>query len=159
MRKARNYTLQQISDLSGVPLQTVRRIFEGTTADPGITTISAIVDALGYTLNDLTNDVDLSPSVYESARAQRNNQPMTYQNFRNDALNAMRSAAADIYANEAVKALHSQLKWWRAVCLVLVFLVALWFTWDVTHPTMGFIQYEVSAETQNTTSAYRIDIC
>lgn len=50
MRKARNYTLQQISDLSGVPLQTVRRIFEGTTVDPGITTINAIVNALRYTL-------------------------------------------------------------------------------------------------------------
>lgn len=46
-------TYQDIADKSGVPLSTVKRIFSGRTPDPGVTTVIAIVEAMGGTADDI----------------------------------------------------------------------------------------------------------
>lgn len=49
-------TYQDIADKSGVPLSTVKRIFSGRTPDPGVTTVIAIVEAMGGTADDIKGD-------------------------------------------------------------------------------------------------------
>ena len=46
-------TYQDIADKSGVPISTVKRIFSGRTPDPGVTTVIAIVEAMGGTADDI----------------------------------------------------------------------------------------------------------
>lgn len=46
-KKEQRLTLQQISDMSGVPKRTVDDIFSGHTANPRIDTLCAIEQALG----------------------------------------------------------------------------------------------------------------
>lgn len=53
LKEARKLTNQQIADLSGVPLSTVTRIFNGQTDNPSFQTITDIVTALGGSLDEI----------------------------------------------------------------------------------------------------------
>lgn len=46
-------TTRQIAELSGVPEPTLEKLFSGATREPKLETVRAVVQALGYTLNDL----------------------------------------------------------------------------------------------------------
>jgi transcriptional regulator with XRE-family HTH domain len=54
--KANNITYQQLSDMSGIPLNTIKNIFRGKTQNPRIDTMQAIERALG-----LSADTKKSP--------------------------------------------------------------------------------------------------
>ena len=53
LKAEKKLTNQQIADLSGVPLSTVTRIFNGQTDNPNIQTVEDIVNALGGSLDNL----------------------------------------------------------------------------------------------------------
>ena len=54
LKTQKGMTNQQIADLSGVPLSTVTRIFNGQTDNPNIQTLEDIVKGMGITLEDVT---------------------------------------------------------------------------------------------------------
>lgn len=54
LKAAKGLTNQQIADLSGVPLSTVTRVFNGQTDNPNIQTLEDIVQGMGVTLEDIT---------------------------------------------------------------------------------------------------------
>lgn len=54
LKAAKGLTNQQIADLSGVPLSTVTRVFNGQTDNPNIQTLEDIVKGMGITLEDIT---------------------------------------------------------------------------------------------------------
>lgn len=149
-------TNQQIADISGVSIGTVSGIMSGQTEKPGFEPVCAILIAMDESIDAFFG---IAPSGSEHPIKADPCAMPPYASIHGEFSAIAKSAIAEAYTSNAISTLHSQLKWWRGICLVLVLLVALWFTWDVTHPTMGFIQYEVSAETQNTTSTDRIDIC
>ena len=53
LKKSSGMTSEEISSASGVPFNTVTKIFAGQTADPRLSTIRAIIHSMGYTLDDL----------------------------------------------------------------------------------------------------------
>lgn len=53
MRKASGMTAEEISKASGVPVNSINRIFAGQTKAPRLDTVRGIVTAMGYTLDDL----------------------------------------------------------------------------------------------------------
>lgn len=53
LKNAGNFTLEDIANLSGIPLATVRNIFSGKTPDARFSTISKIIISLGGDLNEL----------------------------------------------------------------------------------------------------------
>lgn len=53
LKNQRNLSWQEISDLSNVPVPTLRNIFSGETSNPGISTVSAIVIAMGGSLDEM----------------------------------------------------------------------------------------------------------
>ncbi len=53
MRKTRGWTIDELSDRSGVPVSTIKKISAGITKRPNIETVKAIVHAMGFTLDDL----------------------------------------------------------------------------------------------------------
>lgn len=57
VRKSSGLTHQQISELSGIPVGTVSRIFAGQTKDPGMVTVAGIVLAMGGSLDELFGEV------------------------------------------------------------------------------------------------------
>ena len=48
-----NFTYESISNLSGVPKETVKNIFSGKTEDPRFETVSALVMAMGGSLDEM----------------------------------------------------------------------------------------------------------
>ena len=54
LKAQKKLTNQQIADLSGVPLSTVTRIFNGQTDNPNIQTVEDIVNAMGGSLDEIT---------------------------------------------------------------------------------------------------------
>lgn len=54
LKAEKEMTNQQIADLSGVPLSTVTRIFNGQTDNPNIQTIEDIVNAIGGSMDNIT---------------------------------------------------------------------------------------------------------
>ncbi len=47
------WTKEQLADKSGLPLETIRNIYYGKTADPKISTVMAIAEATGHSINCL----------------------------------------------------------------------------------------------------------
>ena len=56
LRKVTKMSYKQIADMTNLPERTVIRIFSGDTDNPYVETLHRIVDALGYTLNDIFAD-------------------------------------------------------------------------------------------------------
>lgn len=68
MKTSAGMSYQEISDKSGVPLATVKRIFSGQTPDPGYTSVIAIMEAMGGDESDIRQAVeDSEPAPAESA--------------------------------------------------------------------------------------------
>ena len=53
MRRNSGMTAEEISAISGVPVNSINRIFAGQTKAPRLDTVRGIVHAMGYTLDDL----------------------------------------------------------------------------------------------------------
>ena len=53
LMKAGDFTYEDIANLSGIPLQTVRNIYTGKTPDPRFGTIAKIILSLGGDLNEI----------------------------------------------------------------------------------------------------------
>lgn len=111
-------TYQDIADKSGVPLSTVKRIFSGRTPDPGVTTVIAIVEAMGGTADDikgdtLNNDKLISPKSIEQLCA-------VYERSLRD-------------KNRLIKA--------QFITIVAMIAVLLFFLiWDLCSKNIGFIR-------------------
>lgn len=56
MRAVRNWELQEVAKRAGISSLTVSRIFNGDTENPGVETLAKIVEALGYTMDQLFSD-------------------------------------------------------------------------------------------------------
>ena len=56
LRKQTKMTYKQIADKANLPERTVNRVFSGDTDNPYVETLHRIVDALGFTLNDIFAD-------------------------------------------------------------------------------------------------------
>lgn len=56
IKKNSGMTIEQISEASGVPKGTLNKLFAGQTKDPQLSTVSAVVHCIGYTLDDLSDD-------------------------------------------------------------------------------------------------------
>ena len=52
LKNAGNYSWSDISNLSGIPEATVRKVFSGETSDPRFETIAKLVIAMGGDMND-----------------------------------------------------------------------------------------------------------
>lgn len=113
-------TYQDIADKSGVPLSTVKRIFSGRTPDPGVTTVIAIVEAMGGSANDIQstplnsdNGEHISPKSIEQLCA-------VYERSLRD-------------KNRLIKA--------QFITIVAMIAVLLFFLiWDLYNPNIGFIR-------------------
>lgn len=58
LKDKRNMTLQDIADKSGVPLSTVKKIFNGNTRDPGYLSLKPILDVLQEDKDELETKSD-----------------------------------------------------------------------------------------------------
>lgn len=71
VRREKGITLEDLSQQSGVPLSTIKKISAGITTNPNLETVKAIASALGCSLDDLeTKDIEDSFKKKAPAQAQ-----------------------------------------------------------------------------------------
>ena len=114
MREKSGMTLAEVSEASHVPLSTVARIFSGQTSDPGVRTLTAIVSAMGGSIDDLVGIPRPAPSD------------------QTEVINHLRHE------------LRVREKWLVRLfvfVVVVIGLVALATLWDIFTPAVGYIRY------------------
>lgn len=83
MRKSRGWTIEELSNRSGVPVSTIKKISAGITKRPNIETVKSIVHAMGYTLDDLDDGAETtekaSPNTNVSEEAVLNDATEMYE--------------------------------------------------------------------------------
>jgi DNA-binding Xre family transcriptional regulator len=94
LKDAGSFTFEDIANMSGIPLQTVRNICTGKTPDARFGTISKLVISLGGDLNELVG--------YEKKKEIEVNSTVslkeTYEMRINDIINSYETRIADIKA-------------------------------------------------------------
>lgn len=71
IKKRSGKTTDEISEISGISKGTLNKIFAGITKDPQLETIKTLLYSLGYSLNDLDDDIVLEQNnVCESDERQ-----------------------------------------------------------------------------------------
>jgi|LSQX01.1.fsa_nt_gb transcriptional regulator with XRE-family HTH domain len=60
LRKQKGLSIEELSNLSGVPIGTLSKITAGITKNPNLETVKALVAALGCKLDDLTDSLELT---------------------------------------------------------------------------------------------------
>jgi len=111
-------TNQQISEISGVPLSTVTRIFSGQTDNPSFQTISDIVNAMGGSLDEIVGNSN-KPQVNEQNPTER---------------------LIKLYQ----LSLAHKNKWIRIlfICLcIMVSIMMIVLLFDIFNPNIGFVKY------------------
>lgn len=146
LKEKHGLTNQQISDASGVPLGTVSGIFSGQTARPAFQDIVAILASMGESIDGFCGVSPAhAPAETENApqpfAAEHHHHHFHFSPLKAEARELMRESLEDVYASDAYKILNGHLRWWRTIAIVLIALVLIWFTWDITHPRAGLIQY------------------
>lgn len=63
MRKERGLSLDELSKKSGIPKGTLSKITAGITKNPSVETIKAIVYSMGYTLDDLDENLENNGTI------------------------------------------------------------------------------------------------
>lgn len=147
LKDERKLTNQQISDGSGVPLGSVSGIFSGQTTRPAFEDVVSILDFFGVSVDDFLgrSHAQSSPSSTEPPPVQ---QPVhfSFQPLRDDVREIAREAICRVYESEAYKNIEKNVKSWKALALAETAFIILVLLWDITHPTMGFIQYSVTTD-------------
>lgn len=81
IKKESGKTLEEISEISGIPRGTLNKIFAGQTKDPQLNTIKAIVHCLGFTLDDLDDDASSTKQNCSEIRLTREEKELI-ENYR-----------------------------------------------------------------------------
>ena len=130
IRIKRGYTHQQLSDISGIPIGTVKSILSGATPNPGYINVCALLFAMGESSDDffctLTDRVPTEkvPPMPEVIPDHTHPKPLQADDLHNAAADAIKKALTDDYVTN----LKAERAWWRsaffAASAVVVFLAA-----------------------------------
>lgn len=114
MKEERKLTVKQISEASGIPESTISRVLSGQTDNPGFDTVSAIVRAMGGSLDEI---IGTKPSKQSEI------QPLI-----------------QLYEKE----LHEKnkvIKWLFIACGIMVSVFIFLIFFDMLNGGIGFVRY------------------
>lgn len=123
-------TTAELAEKANLPIDTINKIRSGTTRNPNADTISRLSAALG-----VPADLLLGDGLPSSATSDLLPDDTMFQLY----------LAAMARQKESYELTISHLdrsgRRWFGVAVSLIALVVFVLTWDITHPTMGYIQY------------------
>lgn len=141
-----NFTIETISNLSGIPEATVKNIFSGKTEDPRFETVSAIVKAMGGSLDAIYSvskkeDVEGNSiiTLKESYDQRVEDIKDHYEQRISDLKKHYEERMAD--QKEHISTIMLDKRWFRiATCICAFALVAL-FVMEILTPGLGWFRY------------------
>jgi predicted transcriptional regulator len=141
-----NFTYETISNLSGVPDATVRNIFSGKTEDPRFETVSAIVIAMGGSLDAIytaakkedveANAVIAIKDAYEERIALIKEQ---YEHRLNEKDKHYERLLLE--AEKHIETIKLDKRWFRIGFVVSIFIFAMLCIAELLNPNLGWFRY------------------
>lgn len=141
-----NFTYETISNLSGIPDATVRNIFSGKTEDPRFETVSAIVLAMGGSLDAVytaakkedveANAVIAIKEAYEeriSLLKEQYEQRLAEKDRHYDRLLSE--------AEKHIETIKLDKRWFRIGFVVSIFIFAMLCVAELLNPNLGWFRY------------------
>lgn len=141
-----NFTLETISNLSGIPEATVKNILSGKTEDPRFETVSAIVKAMGGSLDAIysaTKKEDVEANSIITLKE-------TYEQRIRDIKEHYDARLADtkehyerILANkkEHIDTIQLDKRWFRIATCICAFALVVLFIVELLTPGLGWFRY------------------
>ena len=148
-----NFTIEQISRLSGIPESTVKNIFSGKTGSPGLETIAPIVKAMGGSLDiaygiSKKEDVETNSviAIKESYEQRIKNLTEHFQQHHDDLQENYEKRLADKreiidLCNKHISTLEkdcrsSKIAFWICVAVFIAVLIA-----EIMNPNLGWVRF------------------
>ena len=125
------FSWQDLADGTGIPSSTLRKTFSGEIDRPSFETVSKLVTFMGGDLSTLLQGSPIPPT---------GDDPM---NTLNAIAAAYEGRIADLKESHAahIASLLRTNKFLSLALAALVAVIVFVLVWDITHPTMGYIQY------------------
>lgn len=141
-----NFTVETIANLSGIPEGTVKNIFSGKTEDPRFETVSAIVKAMGGSLDAVysvakkedieANSVITLKESYEQRLKETNEH---YQQRISDMKEHYEKRISE--KNEHIATIQLDKRWFRIATCICAFALVVLFIVEILTPGMGWFRY------------------
>ena len=141
-----NFTVETISNLSGIPEATVRNIITGKTEDPRFETVSAIILAMGGSLDAVytaakQEDIEAN-AVIAIKEAYEERISIIKENYEH------RLAEKDKHyerllqeAEKHIETIKLDKRWFRIGFVVSIFIFAALCVAELLNPNMGWFRY------------------
>ena len=141
-----NFTIETISNLSGIPEATVKNIFSGKTEDPRFETVSAIVKAMGGSLDAIYSvtkkeDVEANSIItLKESYEQRIKEVKDYYEQRiKDTKEHYEERLAD--KKDHIATIMLDKRWFRIATCICAFALVVLFIVEILTPGMGWFRY------------------
>ena len=141
-----NFTIKTIADLSGIAEGTVKNIFDGTTGNPGIETISAIVLAMGGSLDAIyteakKDDVESNAVIAIKESYEQRIEWLTeqYEHRLNEKDKHYERLLAE--AEKHIETIKLDKRWFRIGFVISVFIFAMLCVAELLNPNLGWFRY------------------
>lgn len=141
-----NFTFEGISNLSGVPEATVKNIFSGKTSDPRFETVSAIVVAMGGSLDAIYNvtkkeDVEANAviAIKETFEQRFSDLKNHYEHLLSEKDKHYERLLAE--AEKHIETIKLDKRWFRLGFVISVFIFAMLCIAELLNPNLGWFRY------------------
>lgn len=128
LKNQSNITIPELSNLSGIPEATIRRIFSGETTDPRFDTIVKLVTAMGGSLDDMISPSKKNEIEVNAITSLKESYETRLADLKNHYLFLQKSLERDKHILACV------------VAILLLFLIGLVIL-ELSIPNHGWIQY------------------
>lgn len=123
-------TTAQLAEKANLPVDTINKIRSGATRNPNADTIQRLATALGVPAGSLLGEV--LPETASPADGHDRHMLNLY----------LAGLARQKEAYEGTVAhLERNSRRWFFIAIALILFIMLVLLWDITHPTMGYVQY------------------
>lgn len=141
-----NFTIETVSNLSGVPESTVKNIFTGKTEDPRFETVAAIVLAMGGSLDAIYSaakkeDIEANAviTIKESYEHRIADIREHYEHRLREQKERYEERIEEI--NEHIETIKLDKRWFRIACVVSVLIFAMLCVAELLNPNLGWFRY------------------
>ena len=141
-----NFTYETISNLSGIPESTIKNIFSGKTEDPRFETVSALVAAMGGSLDAIYSaakqeDVEANAviTIKESYEQRIADIKEHYEHRLREMKDHYELRIEEI--NEHLDTTKLDKRWFRIACVISVLIFAMLCVAELLNPNLGWFRF------------------
>ena len=141
------FTIENISKLSGIPESTVKNVFSGKTEDPRFETVSAIVKAMGGSLDaiyEIAKTDDVSGNSIITLKESYEQRLSDVKEFYEQRIADMKIHYEERLNDQKIHISTIMLdkRWFRIATCICAFALVLLFVVEILTPGLGWLRYE-----------------